>query len=233
MRMGDYVVPSYRLKSVVRDLQKTFVLYNDKEISKSELANSMGYVENSGFFNQKISDMKNFGLLTGGLGKFKLTLNAMSLFKTGDVKLLKTAVLNIPFWKYLYEKYNTLPTKDQFLTELQTVAHIGDISLKVILDKFYTAYIEDITYAMSGMTISLECVLENKIPLINESINDQTQTVNQDNLSTLMKGELRVNKLSFNADGLVIDVKDKASYYLAFVYLSIKRKEMIDNGIQI
>jgi hypothetical protein len=46
----------------------------------------------------------------------------------------------------------------------------------------------------------------------------------QDILAFFERGEIAVKKLTFNADGLVVEVKDVPSYYLAQVFLQAKMK---------
>jgi|GEM_PF-4955733 len=150
MKVADNViVPTYRLRMVLPELGRVYTQYKDTEITKQQIADAMKFESTSGSFNQKLSDLKNYGLLKGGRDCFYITEFGLQVYSTHNIGLLEHARLNVPFWEYLSLKYNTQPTKENILAEL--VSLIGnEKNAKEKLEWIFFAYSDDLKYSLNG-----------------------------------------------------------------------------------
>jgi hypothetical protein len=233
MRIGEsIIVPTYRLKLLLSDLRKTYTQYQDKEMTKAQIADSMKFEITSGNFNQKLSDLKNYGLLEGARDKFKITPLGIQIFQTGDAKLLENTIKHVPFWSYLLEKYAMSITKNDFLTELIRTAQMNETEAKNKVDGLFQEYISDIKMLTGSYTIkpiSKEMAPPIKVTTIMEkSEESQTQPP-----PTLPKSvEKDSIKMSIQYGPHRIEIVDDLTFRFAEQMMRSIRKELIKRGVQ-
>jgi hypothetical protein len=149
MRIGKTAIPSQGNKRMVMDAYLSFILHNNRQMTKRELADSIGIGE-SGSLNQKIGDLKKFGLLKGQEDNLRLTDLAIQLYTTKDPALLVQSIKHIPFYGYLLGKYNSTPiTREIILKELTEIAKLKPGEANLVADKVHKLYHESADFVFS------------------------------------------------------------------------------------
>jgi hypothetical protein len=152
MKIGNYSIPNnpFRLPRLIQDAKKIYDKYKGETIidanRNDELAILLGYKSsNNGSFRAELSALRVYGLVEGK-GDIKISdLGKKVTYGTGEEKnrAILQAVLNIPLWKQLYNRYRfELPSKDFWVKIQQITACESPVAQSN--EKFITeAYYED------------------------------------------------------------------------------------------
>jgi hypothetical protein len=118
MELGKYVVPNFRLASLLDGLKKIDNTFKGEEGTKQEIAQILNQPADSGTLGQKISDLKAYGVLQGGRKeKYAVTdlgKRAISTDEMESQKAIRQAIGNIELWTILRRKHGTSIGKEYF-----------------------------------------------------------------------------------------------------------------------
>ncbi|MGA2628008.1 MAG: hypothetical protein ABSF63_13235 [Candidatus Bathyarchaeia archaeon] len=115
--VGSFDVPTIRLATLTHDLEKIFDymgMYGYESIpsptTNQTLAHLLGYKgPESGRYYDKMSALKDFGLTEGfkhvKISKLGLSILRYSENKEENLTAYRTAALNIPLWKALFNQF--------------------------------------------------------------------------------------------------------------------------------
>jgi hypothetical protein len=151
MRVGNYTIPDVRLFPALVDATKViYDTYPNEEVSDmTALAQLLGHkTEKSGTFLAKMTFLRAYGLIEGR-GTVRVSeIGKKITYGTDEEKsdAIKKAVLNIPLWKELFERFLVnLPT-DNFWAHLGKIAILEPPEAQRIAEQVRKAYLEDIRY---------------------------------------------------------------------------------------
>jgi hypothetical protein len=148
MKVGKTAIPTQGIKLLIGDTYSTFKLHDGRQMTKQELADSIGIVV-SGSLNQKIGDFKKYGLLGGQGNNFRLTTLAIELYTTKDPALLIKSIKHVPFYSYLLGKYSDPITPEIIRKELIEYAKLKPEMANSMADKVYKLFHESADFASS------------------------------------------------------------------------------------
>lgn len=150
MKIGNYQVPTYRLYPKVADaINKIYEEYVfDEPVSADAVAKLCDHKSaNSGAWLYKLADMRAYGLLE------KRAIKATSLaekFASGTneekQKAKNKAIMNIPLWKTLYDKFGLELPSSNFWIQLQQITGLPNIEAQKHADFVRKAYLDDISH---------------------------------------------------------------------------------------
>jgi hypothetical protein len=213
-------------------------VYKNGVVTKKQIADSMRY-RTSGAFNQRLADLKNYGLIEGKHDKYKITSLGLQIFETHDFKLLEQTIKCVPFWRYLFDKYHKNLKKEDFLKELISNAKLNEKTAIDRLDELFNDYIDDITYATSGSID--ESPLIKLVPsptqpevqpkLEERSIKTDTKTEKHSTEGKQPKTEQQKIKRSIDYGDRHIDINDGLDFAYAELMMKAIKKDLIDEGV--
>ncbi|MGA9080749.1 MAG: hypothetical protein WB581_11055 [Halobacteriota archaeon] len=147
MELGKYVVPNFRLASLLEGLKKIDNTWQGEEGTKQEIAQILKHPEDSGTLGQKISDLKAYGVLQGGRkDKYAVTdlgKMAISTDKAKSQKAIQEAIGNIELWNRLRRKHGTSIGKEFFPVILQRETGVDQAVAEKRAVFVRNAYIKD------------------------------------------------------------------------------------------
>ncbi|MGI0062411.1 MAG: hypothetical protein ACREBA_08170, partial [Nitrosotalea sp.] len=131
MQLGSYEIPEVRLVPEVLEILKKVNngLSDGGTIQSINLAKLLGYkFGTESQFYRKIRSMLYYGLLEGK-GTFRITDLGKSLLiplNTEEEKTLRsTAVLHVPLWREIYNRYTKSPPRDDFWIQLMNITGVN------------------------------------------------------------------------------------------------------------
>jgi hypothetical protein len=233
MRLGITGIPSQSNKRLVADGYQTFEIYNNRQMTKQELADSIG-IGITGSLNQKIGDLKKIGILRGQENSFRLTELAINLYTNKDPALLISSFKQVPFYRYLLEKYvNTPITYEIIRKELTEYAKLKPDEANSLAEKVYKLFHESEEFVSSKPNLDeffisvkeekklkLSCMKESTSTVPNQSISP-IQTENQTEIPLLTPSVISSRQITVNGNG------DKKSMEKKFELTILFRDEKI------
>lgn len=158
MKVGaKYEYPDWRLHpTLIENLQKMHGRFGQNKIEdRNMLAVFLGHTQVTGAYLSKMAALRAYGVITGrgyiqvsDLGK-----RIAHPEKAGDpFEAVKDAILNIPLWRVLYEKYTgksvELPDVD-FWVDLQEISDLVPDDAKKASKNVRKDYLDDVQYLKS------------------------------------------------------------------------------------
>lgn len=158
MKVGaKYEYPDWRLHpTLIENLQKMYGRFGQNKIEdRNMLAVFLGHTQVTGAYLSKMAALRAYGVITGrgyiqvsDLGK-----RIVHPEKAGDpFEAVKDAIINIPLWRVLYEKYTgknvELPDVD-FWVDLQQIADLVPDDAKKASKNVRKDYLDDVQYLKS------------------------------------------------------------------------------------
>ena len=153
MIIGKYSYPLFRLNALLEDTRILHEKFGRKEISREHIAQVLGQKPTSGGLSQKLADLRAYGLLSGGHGKFHVTdIGVKATFGNESEKAdaLDAAVKNIPLWMEIYKKYGNEPVSETFWLDLAEITGVERPESQNKAETVKKAFLEDIKYILSG-----------------------------------------------------------------------------------
>ena len=208
MKLGNYTIPDMRLFPKIFDAMKlVYETYRFEEASNEDaLAQLLGHKSaNSGAWLSKRADMRLYGLLEPRA--LKITPLAEKLtYGTEQEKreATKKAVLNIPLWKELNNRFGVELPDSNFWVQLQQITGVDSLEAQKYADFVRKSYLGDISH--------IELEIEPKIE------GAELEAGKIDKSTAISEGVLgRV----IVKDAGYIDIKDKTTYEIAKAYLKL------------
>jgi hypothetical protein len=151
MRIGNTSFPLFRLNALLKDTRIIHEKFGRKEITKEHIAGILGQNLKGGGFTQKMADLRAYGLLNGGHGKYSLSeIGEHATFGTPKEKAeaLSRAVKNVDLWRSIYEKFGTNPNPETFWLDLVDLTGAGRPESQSKAESVLKAYMEDIKHIL-------------------------------------------------------------------------------------
>lgn len=126
--------------------------FGNKVITTEHIAQALGHKPKSGGFNQKIADLKAYGLIDGSRGSYQVSDTGSKATFGNKVEMddaLDKAVKRIDLWRIIYEKCGKEPDQETFWIDLAEITGIPRPESQKKADAVRKAYIEDIKYLFS------------------------------------------------------------------------------------
>lgn len=149
MRIGNMAIPSNRLGVCLEDTRKIYSQFGTEETDNEFVAHALDMNMRGGAFNQKMADLRSFGLINRKMGKSAVTeLGEHATF--GDelekASAIERAFRNIPLWSNLLDKYGMSIDDSNFWVILAKItdANRSDAEKKANLVR--KAYMDDVKY---------------------------------------------------------------------------------------
>jgi hypothetical protein len=115
----------------------------------------------SGTFYTKIKDMQAYGLIANtGRGRYKLTDLGKKITYPPTKEIAnsatKEAILNVPLWNKLFDKFRHNLPKEDFWADLSKIAEVDAPRAKDVEKAVYSAYTKDVARLATTGTLSSE-----------------------------------------------------------------------------
>jgi hypothetical protein len=152
MKIGNTSFPLYRVNTLLKDTRVIYEKLGRKEVSKEHIAEVLGQKVGGGGFTQKLADLRSYGLLNGGYGKYALSeIGVHATFGTPKEKAdaLDRAVKNVELWRQVYEKVGISPNPETFWLELVDLTGIERPEAQTKAEEVRKAYMEDAKYILT------------------------------------------------------------------------------------
>ncbi len=152
MKIGRYSYPLFRLNALLKDTKTLHEKFERKEFTREHIAQILGQKVTSGGLGQKIADLRSYGLLSGGHGKYTVSETGIQATfggnETEKLNALDKAVRNIELWMAIYKKCGIEPLPDTFWLDLADITGIARPESQNKANDVRKAYIEDIKYLL-------------------------------------------------------------------------------------
>lgn len=232
MKVGSFIIPKYRLSVLLENLKainQTIQDENRDSIEKEKIALVIGHLLTSGGFNQKVADMKHFGLLEIVQGRFFLTNTAKDILSDNEIirkNGIQSSILNIKLWKILWEKFQNEIDFSRLRREIVIITGLDSDSQDHKLTKIADQYLSDIS-----------CFTEVKIT-DNQSISSEpTRIRSYDNFQNSQNRESTSEIVGFieypEYSKAPIEIKDALSYQIAEHLLKAMKEKLRKKGVRI
>ena len=148
MEIGDrFIIPKYRLSSLLTQTTKLFDKFEDEETSSELIAHELGYEQRGTAFYRKLSDFKSYGLLETVGRKIRVTDLGKQTVVGDDAerqRALLEIIHNIELWDMLLKKHGKNIEKEKFPRYLAEIAGVKQSEVQNMAEKVRRAYMEDI-----------------------------------------------------------------------------------------
>lgn len=229
MKIGNYMVPIYRLRILLRYIVVFFKEHHDEGITRQQLAKVMNVKESSGGFIQKISDLKNYGLLEQKDDAFYLSdLAKRFANKEGDErnKAIEEAFKHVDVWKNLWEKFGYKVLIDDFSNEISLFTSIPADQIKDNEGKLLNMYVEDVSCFIpyDAIVETIRSLPRNQ-RYYRDSSDGERGPIEQQSIESI--GYIGYPEYS----DAPIQIKDAFSYKIAEQLLRAMKQKLIQNGV--
>lgn len=147
MKIGNMVIPNFRLAFLLSALKKIDDTFKGEEGSKRDIAEILGHATYSGTLAQKIGDLKTYGLLEGRKDKLRVTdlgRQAVSADEKQQNEAIEQAVKHVPLWGTFYKKYGPSIGPEQFAVYLRRETHSEESIDEKNIKFARNAYLKDV-----------------------------------------------------------------------------------------
>ncbi|MCJ7631779.1 hypothetical protein MUP77_05195 [Candidatus Bathyarchaeota archaeon] len=187
MKIGNYVIPDQRLFPKLYDAAK--LIYENYRLEEAEDENAVAKLlghktANSGSFNGKIADLRQYGLLEPRNLKASQLTETLTYGEEQDkVDATTTAVLNVPLWKELYSKFGVVLPESNFWVQLQRITGLDPLEAQKHADYVRKAYLDDAGHIkaqskpQSGGVGVTHGIIDNSMSTINIQAGQFSQTI--------------------------------------------------------
>lgn len=226
------MVPIYRLRVLLRSVVVFFKEYPDGGITRQQLADVMKVKVSSGGLTQKISDLKNFGLLEQKDGLFFLTdLAKRCVGSESDVQqktAIEEAFKHVDLWKALWEKMGYQIILDNFLSEISEFTSTPVEQFRDKENDLLYSYVEDLSCFIPYNTITetVRAIPENRLYYANPSSRENNRAGKP---SVEPVGSIEYPEYS----KAPIVIKDALSFKIAEQLLQAMKLKLIQNGVNL
>jgi len=154
MKVGNFAIPDIRLfPKLLAWIEELYPIYRlDEFDDENSAAKVCGHKSaNSGAWLNKKADFRLYGLMEPRTSQ--LTELARDIaFGADDVitEAVRTAILNVPLWEVLYNRFGPNLPESNFWVQLQRIASLDPLDAQKIADKVRRAYLEDISHIVSS-----------------------------------------------------------------------------------
>jgi hypothetical protein len=153
MMVGKYSYPTYRVGALLKDVRILYDKFENKYISTEHISQLLGHKPKSGGFNQKLADLKSYGLIVGSRGSYRVSdigIKATYPGNPGESEAaLDKAVRRIDLWRIIYEKCGKVPEEHTFWIDLAEITDVSRPESQKKADTVRKAYMEDAKYILS------------------------------------------------------------------------------------
>lgn len=149
MKIGSFLIPEMRLDELLEGtLRKIYEASRTDQIQSKTLSDLLGYKHGTEpTLFKKINSMLAYGILEGR-GIYNITkLGENLLYPENDqiLKKLKTqAIMNVDFWKKIYEKHGKNPPKEGLWVSIKNIADVDPATAHEYENRIYNWYMGDI-----------------------------------------------------------------------------------------
>lgn len=228
MKIGAFTVPEIRLDELLTGTLKTIHdSVKTAPIQSRDLATLLGYTHGTepALF-KRINSMLAYGILEGR-GIYNVTRLGENLLypENEDVKreLRTQAIMNVEFWKKLYEKYGKNLPKEGLWVSIKTIAEVDPVTAKSLENRIYRWYMEDIAN-ISLMSVSATMTGSYSIE------SSEGLSSNKTNTKAVSQAVIEVPAESFGRFILpnvgYVDVTDEDTLEIAKSYFKVLEKKV-------
>lgn len=210
--IGNMKVPVNSLEALLDATKKIYKDSEGKEITRARIAELLDHAPTGGAFNDKIKDLKEYGLVEGRANKYLVTELGKKVAVPRDDSeenaALLEAVKNIELWKELLEDVGTSIKPENFWHYLENITGADRSVAKTNADTVMKAYLKDV-----GL---IESVGEpKKAPLVGDEEDLQTAggASKMDTCTVSKEATMYVGFPEYSR--APIEIKDKDSYSFA------------------
>ena len=208
MRIGEHSIPDLRLfPKIYADINLIYENYVLEEAeSEDSVARLVGHNSaNSGAWKSKMADMRLYGLVEPRAVRATALAERLTHgTKEQKQEAINEAILNVPLWKDLHERFGVEVPDSNFWLQLQRITGLSHLEAQKHADFVRKAYLDDIGH------IKLE---KEAIEVTGEKGTGEFDISKA--ISEGVLGRVIVKDAGF------IDVKDKTTYQIAKAYLKI------------
>lgn len=150
MKVGSYSIPDIRLFPKVHDwIRELYEAYRLEEMTNEDTAAQLcGHKSaNSGAWGYKKADFRLYGLMEAR--KLQLTPLAQAISygtEEGKKNAAVKAILNVPLWKELYNRFGSDLPESNFWVQLQKITGLDPLDAQKFADGVRKAYLGDIAF---------------------------------------------------------------------------------------
>jgi len=156
MKVGNYTIPRFRLKSLMEDTKKIYETTSGKnEFHRTDIAYALNQTPASGTLAQKIADMKSYGLIQGRgetLSVSKQWIDAVFALGEERNQAIDKIFRNVPLWGILYDKFGDNIKEENFYAILSKITGADYPESQKKAGEVRKSYIEDVKYVLSVKT---------------------------------------------------------------------------------
>lgn len=155
MKIGSYEIPENRLSTAIIDVKKIYDVIAREEATTADIGEIWGYKKYAtGIFYRRLNSVMSFGLLEQVTkGKFRVTDIGESLSHPENDEMEKhskhKAVLSVPLWAELYEKYQRNVSLGSFWVQLKKITDIDSQKAKSKEKQIMSWYTNDTSHVLS------------------------------------------------------------------------------------
>ena len=147
-KIGKMKVPVNSLAVLLAATKEIYKESSGKEITKARIAESIGHAPGGGAFNDKIKDLKEYGLIEGRADRYIVTELGKKITIPRDdseeTAALLQAVKNIDLWKRLLEEVGTSINAANFWHHLENITGADRSVAKNNAETVMKAYLKDV-----------------------------------------------------------------------------------------
>lgn len=212
MRVGDKIIPDYRLPILIDGVKTLYGKFEFKGIDDETAARLLGHsTSRSGSYIKRKADLRAFGLIeprgaikATELGRKVSYPNKRKEEQEGLVK----AILNIDLWKLIYEKYTEkgLKLPSNFWIDIREFTGLPPEAAQDIAEKVKDSYLEDIKHI--------------KPEIEPEAITGEVDLSSSFEISEGVLARFTVKGIGY------VDIKDVDTYQIAKAYLKLLAKKL-------
>lgn len=206
MKIGNYVIPEYRLQDLIEETKKIYEKFNAEEVELEFIAHLLGQSPKSGSFYKKIAALRDYGLIEGR-GKIRVSeVGKKVTFGDESEKnsALEKAVRNIPLWSMFLDKFGVSIKEESFWIDLAKLAAVERPEAQMKAEGVRKAYIETVKYlkpienpseSANSSTINMGGAInrnENKMTLPEEPRVPIENKVKPEDIDEINLGKIRI-----------------------------------------
>lgn len=148
--IGSYTYPNTGIEEAIDMARKVATTLGGEDFDRGSLAAALGYQNpTSGSFNNRMADLKRYGILEGRGSSIRITELAHKLAAPGPGEFSQAVgelVMNIPLFKALYDRFgNRLLSQDEIYPVLMNVTKADRIEIQKQIGDIRKLYAEGIS----------------------------------------------------------------------------------------